>query len=138
MKPLTDCLVLGGCLSWLLILLLHLFVSHYYIRGYYEVQTTSAVDSLRHLICHLWTLRRFVHTACALVYIFTWRLECWLERHNFCGVCCSWRNSTDEPFYREKHVCYYMSMNSSPCHCTYLCSFIKYMWLLRCANNKRC
>ena len=34
---------------------LHLFVFHYYIFGYCDVQTISAVESYRHLIWHLST-----------------------------------------------------------------------------------
>ena len=43
---------------------------HYYIYGYYYVQRTSTVESYRHLICHLSTLRQFAHclyTACICV-----------------------------------------------------------------------
>ena len=44
-------------------------VCTYYICGYYGVPTTSAIEIYRHLICHLSSFRRFVDTACVLIYI---------------------------------------------------------------------
>ena len=45
---------------------LHLHVFHYYyICYYYNVETTSAVEGYRHLICHLSTFKLFTHCFCS-------------------------------------------------------------------------
>ena len=40
----------------------------YYICSYYDLQTISAVERCRHLICHLSTFRRFPHCYCSHIY----------------------------------------------------------------------
>ena len=50
------------------VLSLHYLVFHYYICGYYYVQTTSAVERCWHLICHLSTFRRFSHCLSSQIY----------------------------------------------------------------------
>ena len=50
------------------VLSLHYLVFHYHICGYYNVQTTSAVERCRHLICHLSTFRRFSHCLSSQIY----------------------------------------------------------------------
>ena len=82
----------------------------------------SAVESYRHLICHLSTFRLFAHTACVVIYISfvvmtsswvaTWKaslLWCLLFMNKWC-----WWD-----LLRVKCVCYYMFTNSLPRHCTY-------------------
>ena len=49
---------------------LNLFVFHHYICGYYDVQTTSADESYRHVTCHLSTFQCFANCFCSQIYIF--------------------------------------------------------------------
>ena len=53
-------------------------------------------------------------------------VEWQLEGHLFSDACCLWTGSADELIleWKVKGVCYYMFMNSMPCHCTYLSIYI--------------
>ena len=63
---------------------LHLFVFHYYMCGCCYVQTASAAEDERYLICHLSALKRFAETlcVCSLIYIY-------IKRKN-CIIVCAW------------------------------------------------
>ena len=77
------------------------------------------------------------------VFLF-WSLQAagWrLERHHFCDACYPLLFVSKQRWWallRTKLVYYYTFKNSSPWHCTYLCSTTLYLWLLLCGNNKRC